>query len=244
MATRSQFAKEIAKLTLTHEERAIAMLWFYRETQAFDERSVSELAADLHEEGFPKPNVTRLASSLRRAKFTVVGKRKGTLQLDARRIDELYRRYHKLLNIPEVDVRGDFLPPEWTASTRKYLEQLVKQINGTYEIGFYDACATLCRRLMESLIIECYIRAGRTQDIQRGGSFFALDALISFASADKTMTFSRNSPKTMRDVKTVGDTAAHDRTYITPKIDLDELKLRYRHLIQELLAKAGISTTP
>jgi hypothetical protein len=44
----------------------------------------------------------------------------------------------------------------------------------------------------------------------------------------------------MKDIKQLGDTAAHDRTYITPPVDIDDLKPRYRRLINELLEKAGI----
>jgi hypothetical protein len=142
--------------------------------------------------------------------------------------------------VPDVQVKGEYLPPEWTAGTRKYLEQLVRQINGCYEAGFYDACGTLCRRLMESLIIESYVTAGRAHEIQKNGVFVTLDAIVTAITSDKVMSLSRNTPATMRDVKTVGDTAAHDRTFITPKLDLDDIRLRYRHMIQELLRKAGI----
>ena len=71
-----------------------------------------------------------------------------------------------------------------------------------------------------------------------------LDALVATIASDKAMSLGRNTPATMRDVKTIGDTAAHDRTYITPKLDLDDIRLRYRHMIQELLGKAGIKPKP
>ena len=238
MVTRQQFAERLAKLPLSHTDRAIAVLWYYRETQSFDERSPGELASDLHEEDFPKPNVTRLAKDLKKSRYTIAGKRKGTLQIDARKVDELNHKYLKLLGVPDVQVKGEYLPPEWTAGTRKYLEQLVRQINGCYEAGFYDGCATLCRRLMESLIIECYVTVGRTHEIQKNGVFVMLDALITAITSDRLMSLSRGTPAAMRDVKTIGDTASHDRTYITPKLDLDDIRLRYRHMIQELLGKA------
>ena len=244
MVTRQKFAERLAKLPLSHSDRAIALLWYYRETQSFDERSPNELASDLHDEDFPKPNVTRLDKDLKKSRYTIVGKRKGTLQIDARKVDELNQKYFPLLDVPAIQVKGEYLPPEWTAGTRKYLEQLVRQINGCYEAGFYDACATLCRRLMESLIIECYVTAGRAHDIQRVGVFVLLDALVAKITSDKLMSLSRNTPAIMRDVKTIGDTAAHDRTYITPKLDLDDIRLRYRHMIQELLIKAGVKPKP
>ncbi|MBK8126086.1 MAG: hypothetical protein IPK56_05165 [Elusimicrobia bacterium] len=240
MVSRKQFSERIAQIRLSHSDRAIALLWYYRETQAFDERSPSELAADLHDLDFPKPNITRLVADLKKSRYTISGKRKGTFQLDARKIEDLNGKYLKLLDVPDVQVKGEFLPPEWTNGTRKYLEQIVRQINGCYEAGFYDGCATLCRRLMESLVIDVYVSAGRSSQIQKDGKFFSLEPLLSTIIADKTVLLGRNTPETMRDVKTMGDTAAHDRTYVTPKLDLDDIRLRYRHMIQELLGKAGI----
>jgi len=40
--------------------------------------------------------------------------------------------------------------------TRGYLEKIVHQINGSYDNGWYDSCAVMIRRLIETLIIECY----------------------------------------------------------------------------------------
>ena len=44
----------------------------------------------------------------------------------------------------------------------------------------------------------------------------------------------------MDEVKRLGDTAAHDRTYITQQVDIDDLKARYRKLVAELLVLAGV----
>lgn len=240
MANRSEFARKLADLNLSHVERAVAFLYYYRETQEFEERTASEIASDFHDEGLPKPNVTRLRNDLKRSRYTVKGSQKGSFQLDLRRLSELDEKYGSLLKTKKVVVRGSLIPDEWVVGTRAYLERMVYQINGAYEYGFYDACATLCRRLMESLIIEIYIHEKRNHEIQNNGVFIALERLIKHIKNDPRISLSRNTPKTMLDVKQLGDTAAHDRTYITPQVDIDDLKARYRRMIQELLEKAGI----
>jgi hypothetical protein len=49
----------------------------------------------------------------------------------------------------------------------------------------------------------------------------------------------------MTEVKNIGDTAAHDRNYITEQLDLaDGFLLRYRRLIRELMGMAGIARAP
>jgi len=240
MADRSSFARNIATLELSHADRAIAFLWYYRETQEFEERTASELATDLHDEGFPKPNVTRLHLDLSQSRLTIKGRRPGSFQIDVRRLSDLQEQYGPYLKVKRVDVQDLVIPNEWVAGTRVYLERLVHQINGSYEYGFYDACATMMRRLMESLIIEIYIHEGRQHEIRNGGVFLGLEKLIAQVRADQTLTLGRNTPKAMTDVKELGDTAAHDRVCITSQQDIDDLLPRYRRMVQDLLAAGGI----
>lgn len=240
MKTRAEFARELANPDLSHVERAVALLWYYRQSQEFEERTASELAADLHDEGFPRPNVTRLRAELARSRCTIRGGRSGTFQIDVRRLKELDERYSDLLQVQKVEVTGGVLPQDSVAGTRAYLERLVHQINGAYQFGFYDASAVLCRRLMESLIIEVYVSKGRHHEIQQNGVFRHLDAILSHIKSDASIALSRGAPKTMDEVKQLGDTAAHDRTYITHQSDIDDLRPRYRRLISELIALSGV----
>ncbi len=240
MKSREAFCRAIAALELSHCERAIALLWFYRQTQQFEERSASELADDLRDEGFPRPNPTRLHYDLTQSRFTIRGRRAKTFQLDLRRIEDLDAHYRNMLGVVDAKVEGAILPPERFQGTRFYLEKLCHQINGAYEYGFYDGSAVLCRRLMESLILEVYISKGLHHEIKPGGKFLMLDGLIANIRSHNTIHLSRNAPKTMEAVKELGDTAAHDRTYITQAKDVDDLKAPYRRLIQELLTLAGI----
>lgn len=240
MADRLRFAKGIASLELSHSDRAIAFLWYYRQTQEFEERTASELANDLHDEGFPKPNVSRLNRDLARSCLTIKGRRSQSFQIDVRRLSDLEEKYGKFLRVKKIDVQDSVIPNDWVKGTRVYLESLVHQINGSYDCGFYDPCATMCRRLMESLIIEIYIHDGRHHEIQNDGVFLGLERLIAHVRADKKLTLGRNTPKTMTEVKQVGDTAAHDRVYITSKQDIDDLLPKYRRMLQDLLAACGV----
>lgn len=242
MKTRAEFAEEIAALGLSPLDRAIAFLWFYRESQEYEERTASELAADMNEEGLPRPNVTRLNEELRRSRLTVRGARPGSYQVSLAHIEGLSEVYGPLASVERVDVQDTVLPSQWFTGVRPSFEKLAHQINGTFQYGFYDACATMCRRLMESLIIESYLHMRRAPEIRRDNAFFMLDALINKICNDPTITLGRNSPATMAEVKSIGDTAAHDRNYITEQLDLsDAFLLRYRRLIRELMGIAGVA---
>src|SRR5258708_8647961 len=76
----------------------------------------------------------------------------------------------KVAKAIEIDVRREFGPPEEglrsqtqlvvprsvVRSTRGYVEKVLNQANGSYEKGWYDACAVMIRRLIETLIIEAF----------------------------------------------------------------------------------------
>ena len=240
MRTRREFAETLAEFDLTHLDRAIALLWYYRQSQEFEERTSSDLANDLQEEGFTKPHVSRLHQGLLKSRYAIRGTRPRSFRLNLRYLSELDERYSELLGLAQVEIENTVLPFEWVAGTRAYLESLVRQINGSYQFGFYDCSVVLCRRLMESLIIEVYIHQGRHHEIQNQGIFLSLDGLIKRICSDNQIPLSRNAPATMRDLKLLGDTAAHDRVYITHQLDIDDAKPRIRRLIRELLALSGI----
>lgn len=224
----------------THVERAIALLWYYRTTPEYEDRTAAELAADLSEEGFPKPHVSRLRTALKRSRLTILGPKGKAHKLNARHLSELDSQYNKILHARTVAITDSVIPFDWVAGTRTYLERIVQQINGSYDYGFFDCCATLCRRLLESLIIEVFISQGRRDEIQNQGIFLALEALINRICSDHAITLSRNSRRHMLDIKELGDTASHDRVYITLKQDIDDTKFRYRRIINELLVAAAI----
>lgn len=240
MSDRKDFAEKLSHIDLTRIEQAIAFLWFYRHTQTFEERTASELAGDLADEGFGRPNVTNLHKDLTKSKQTVKGKRPKTFQLHTKYIKELDAKYGPLLNVKEVKVSPSVLPFEIFQGTRTYLEKIVKQINGSYDYGFYDCCAVQIRRLMESLIIDVFINKQLSNEIKVNGSFLMLDRLISKIASHNQIHLGRNTPKAMENIKKLGDTAAHDRTYITQVQDINDMKSEIRRTIQELLNLAGI----
>lgn len=240
MNDRKIFIERISQLDLKRVEQAIALLWFYRQTQTFDERTSSELSEDLFEEGLGKPNVTTLYRDLSKNKMTVKGKRKNTFQINTKYINDLNTKYFEYLSQKNIEVSDTVLPSEIVKGTRKYLEEMVREINGTYQYGFYNSSAVILRRLMESLIIEIFISKNLANEIKINGSFLMLDGLINKVIVHPQIVLSRNAPKTMKAIKELGDTAAHDRTYLTKPIDIDDNKLSFRKLIQELLGLAGI----
>jgi sensor domain CHASE-containing protein len=93
---------------------------------------------------------------------------------------------------------------------------------------------------METLIIEVFVQKQIAHEIKINGAFLGLEKLISKIQTHPQIHLGRNTPNAMNYIKTLGDTAAHDRTYITQPQDVDEHKLEIRRVMQDLLNQANI----
>lgn len=129
------------------------------------------------------------------------------------------------------------LPRGLVTKTRGYIERVVDQINGCYEKGWFDGCAVMMRRLLETLIIECFEAekiADRIKD-QATGDFLYLADLISKLLQEPAWNLGRNSKKALPNLKSMGDQSAHSRRYNAHREDVDKLISDFRCVCQELL---------
>ena len=123
------------------------------------------------------------------------------------------------------------------ANTRGYIERVVDQINGCYEKGWFDGCAVMMRRLLETLIIESFEAekiADKIKD-QGTGDFLYLADLISKLLQETAWNLGRNSKRALPNLKSVGDQSAHSRRYNAHREDVDKLIPDFRTVCQELL---------
>jgi hypothetical protein len=161
----------------------------------------------------------------------------------------------KVAKAINLDVRRELGPPEEglrsgtqlvvplsvLRNTRGYLEKVANQANGCYENGWYDACAVMVRRLIETLIIESFEKHSIAHKIKNThGDFFYLRDLISSCVAEPAWNLSRNCKQALPKLKDVGDKSAHSRRYIAQRGDLDPLLADIRLVVQELVYLAGL----
>lgn len=137
------------------------------------------------------------------------------------------------------------IDPSSIAGTRGYLEKVADQINGTYENGWYDACAVMLRRFIETLIIETFIAKGIEHRIKdASGDFLALRSLIDTACNDPDLHLSRNTKSVLGRLKKLGDLSAHNRRFVAKRSYFDELfehlHLDMQTLIEDFLHEAGL----
>lgn len=128
------------------------------------------------------------------------------------------------------------LPRELFVNTRGYLEKVVSQINGSYDCGFYDCCAVMCRRLGETLIIEVYESQGRADEIKGSDdNFFMLNGLLTVLNKDRSIHLGRNAKRGLDALKELGDKSAHNRRFNARQPDIDGIRSDFRTAAEELL---------
>jgi hypothetical protein len=150
----------------------------------------------------------------------------------------------------------DFLPPSegtrpssqhvlafsHVKKTRGYLERVVNQINGCYEHGWFDGCAVMMRRMVETLIIECYEAEKIADQIKNPatGEFYMLKDLINKILIQPEFNIGRGAKQGLGRLKEIGDYSAHSRRYNAHREDIDKVTGDFRIVCQELIYLAKL----
>jgi hypothetical protein len=147
-----------------------------------------------------------------------------------------------LIAMSPVKQSDSIIPRELVSNTRGYIEKVVSQINGSYDYGFYDCCAVMCRRLGETLIIEVYEARGRAKEIKGAdGNFLMLNGLLGVLKKDSTINLGRNAKRGLDELKELGDKSAHNRRFNAIQPDIDAIRSDLRTVTEELLHLASFS---
>lgn len=133
------------------------------------------------------------------------------------------------------------VPISVVSGTRGYIVAVANQANGCYERGWFDACAVMIRRLLETLIIEVFEHHKLDPKIKnKNGDFFYLADLISASVAETSWNLTRNAKKALPRLKDIGDKSAHSRRFNAHRKDLDPLLDDVRVVVQEFVYLAGL----
>lgn len=128
------------------------------------------------------------------------------------------------------------IPMSIIKGTRGYIEKVALQANGCYEYGWFDACAVMIRRVIETLIIECFEYHKIVEKIKdSNGNYFLLKDLINACLNENTWTLGRNTKKALPIIKDIGDLSAHNRRYLANKSDIDKIREGLRVTVEELV---------
>jgi hypothetical protein len=210
---------------LDSTKKAIAILWHIDSLTPGKPMSAYALAKIMSEHRLGNPNRSVLTKGLDASPLTMKKGSGFVLRNGAAR--EVEDWLSDVMDIaPVIDHSSGYLPePLWT-KTRGYIEKVCVQLNGSYKYGFYDAASVMLRRLIETLIIECYEHLHREEEIKNPqGHYSMLGDLVDAALGGKGLNLGAREVKiALTGVKKLGDRAAHNRRFNAIRPDLDSLK--------------------
>lgn len=226
------------------EKAKLLCFFYYKETSetAFSMSLISKLFVQC---GFNAPNSSRLKNKLTKGKEKAFFNSKGKMTT-IEFIPAVLQGMEKSLKTlwednTTIESNSEIIDEQKFVGKRKYLDQLIHQINCSYACNCYDAVAVLMRRLFEVLLVLSYQNLGIDDQIKdtTGSGYVMLDSIVKNAKNNQTLKLSRikNEFDTFR---LVGNFSAHNITYTAGKKDIDDIKLNYRVMIEELFNKAGL----
>ena len=142
---------------------------------------------------------------------------------------------------PETEAENIFPLSLLVKSRRGYLVTVGRQMNGCFDSAWYDGCAVMMRRLLETVIIEAFEAKkidGKIKNAQ--GEFFQLTDLIGAALSETAWNLSRNTKKALPQLRDIGHISAHSRRYTAQKSDIEKVQPLCRVAVEEFLHLAGL----
>ncbi len=139
---------------------------------------------------------------------------------------------------PKIKKFSKFVvPPELVENSKGYIKQTTYQINGCYSDSYYDACYTMVRKLIETLIIEVYEKLGIEEEIKDSNkNYFMLRDLIPKCLNQSKIKLGRVTKDVLHKIKLYGGTAAHNPRINLKQADIDKYADNIRIAVQDFLA--------
>jgi len=135
----------------------------------------------------------------------------------------------------------DIVPFELYRGTRQNIERIADQVNKSFHFGIYDGAAVLMRRLIEMLLILAFKEHERDADIRGAdGHYLPLHQIIDEAAQSKELDLTRNTKDYLDLFREKGNLSAHNPFHNSRRKDLELAQPKFRHIVEELLYKAGI----
>ncbi|MGN1197590.1 MAG: hypothetical protein ACI4TA_08325 [Acetatifactor sp.] len=229
------FIKKIPEFLKKSSSEMITYFVYYclyiENTQQIQPKQIEECYSALSIK--PYSNIPAYLSNHSKGKNALFLKNKSGYTLERSVIDKIR---NEVLEDVEVIVTDELLPLDILETAPYYIKLTAKQMNQCFECCLYDATLVMMRKLIETLIIECFERYGIDENIKdsNGQFFFLSDLIPKFVASDK-WNASRNLGSHIKQVKKYGDLSAHNRRFLAKKSDMNDFRFELRQAIQEII---------
>ena len=229
----------------TQPEKAKYICYYQMKENCLSSFSIGDIKQWFIEFGYSEINPSRLKDKVTKGKekcFQNSKNEKGKLTFIPIQIENLSKELNIYWNDSETIVSDSELINETKfCGKRGFLDKIIKQINNCYNSNCYDACAVMMRRLFEILLILSY-QNNNIDDIIKNsdGKYKMLEKIVADAISNQTLKISRRISDDFDTFRNVGNYSAHNITYTASQKDINDIKLSYRLMLDELYSKAGL----
>ncbi len=226
-------------------ERTKFICYYYFKETNIAQFTMTSISTYNEQFGFNKPNTSRLKEKLIKGKDKILlpsKEHKGTLEFIPVVMQSLEREFGGIWNDTQtINSNSELIEEAKFCGKRSYLDKLIKQINFTYANNCFDACAVLMRRLFEVLLVLSYQKHGIESAITNNqGNHLMLEGIVKDAVQNKTLNISSRVCKNFDTFREVGNNSAHSITYTAGKKDIEDIKINYRVMMEELYNKCEL----
>jgi|SRR5579883_821616 hypothetical protein len=232
------FCEHLRESAKTNVQKALAVLWYFDHERPGIAKTARQLAKVLDDHHVGTPNQTALAEGIRKIKLANESRAGFTLKPGSRKLIRSW--FPELEGIqPTLNHTSGYLPEPVWKHTRNYVQEICREVNGCFHHAYYNAAAVMLRRLLETLIIEAYEHLGREVEIKdSGGNYLMLSDLAQRACGEsgyKGINLGRDSKRSLKDARNLGNWSAHARRFLAHAGDLTTIQGGIRLLAQELI---------
>ncbi|GGC92621.1 hypothetical protein [Enterococcus wangshanyuanii] len=233
----------LTNLEKKSEIERVKLLCFYHYKETSELSFTMASIRDILKKCGYTPNMSRLKSKMITGTSKFFHQEKNGnfvfIPMNLQILDKEYTKFWE--NTETIESSSELIDEIKFCNKRQYIDKLIKQINCSYSNNCYDACAVLMRRLFEVLLILSYQALGIDEDIknQNDSGYIMLDGIVKNAKSNTILKLSRikNEFDTFRKV---GNFSAHNITYTAGKKDIDDIKIDYRVMLEELFTKSNL----
>lgn len=223
---------------LSQPEKAKLLCYFLYKEKQIEKFKMIDIQNIFIEAGYSVPNASRLKISITTGKNKFFKADLSFIPAVLQKLDnEIGQQWQ---DFATIESHNELLDEDKFCNKRSFLTKLIKQINSSYSHNCYDACAVLMRRLLEVTLILSYQNLGIDNEIKTNdGSYLMLEKIVKDAKNNSMLKLSRLK-NDLDNIREFGNFSAHSITYLATKKDIDDIKLKYRAILEELYNKSGL----
>jgi hypothetical protein len=236
-----EYSRKYDLVSKTEIDKVAYLAFYHLKIQSHDSFTISDINDWFTKLHYSIPNSSRLRKKIRASSIFIRGITPDSISLHARQIKKFDLEILDLSKITrEVISDGSILPDTLLEYKRAYIQKFGKQINASYSKNIFDGCAVLMRRMVEICLIHTYENLGIESQIKSGPDKYKdLKEIIKDARTNTDINLTSKSKACLDEFRILGNLSAHQLYYNCKIEEINNVKLNFRILIEELFNKSG-----